>query len=97
MKKRGLNDTEDLILINQREMMNLGCVSLNYNKYEVKSRKLCYSKSDSVWDHDNNLSYRVYQPSKHLGPRTGVLMGKEFVSTLNSEEESSSISDETVM
>ena len=48
-------------------MMNLGCVYLNYNKYEVESRKLCYLKSDSVWDHDNNLSYRVYHPSKQLG------------------------------
>lgn len=76
--------------------MNLGCVYLNYNKYEVKSRKLCYSKSDGVWDLDNNLSYRVYHPSKQLGQRTGVLRGKEFVSTLNSEEESSFISDKTV-
>ena len=64
---RGLKDSKDLILVNQREMMNLGCVYLNYNKYEVKSRKLCYLKSDSVWDHDNNLSYRVYHPSKQLG------------------------------
>lgn len=48
MRKTGLNDSEDLILINQREVMNLGCVYLNYNKYEVKRRKLCYLKSDSV-------------------------------------------------